>query len=77
MSNRLLTIQEVHEELEDAWLTDLHFLAGNEWVRGQGTPARTPFRYLLARSRFLHLKYNWLDSHLQVKTVSQYERISS
>lgn len=83
MSNEFITWEEVQksmcgfcDELEDERLKDLHFLAGNEWLKGQGTPARTPFDQLLIRYRSLMQKYHWRDTPLQVKTLSQYERIS-
>jgi hypothetical protein len=56
--------------MEKAWLTDLHFLVGNEWVKGQGTPARTPFDYLVDRSFALQDRYGW-----NVRTLSAMERI--
>jgi hypothetical protein len=76
LKNTFIESRRVIAEIEDAYLEDLHFMAGNEWVKGKGTPTRTPFDYLLANSRKLHEKYGWgtASPFLQVKTICQLQR---
>ena len=66
MNERGSLYEMMQRDIWDEHAKDMHYLAGNSWFDSKDLH----FHFLIQRSRWAHLRYDWYHSPLEVRVLS-------